>query len=303
MNTNYKDFSNHPVNGLMNNNLVWTLTALSEKYENENFIIKPGSSYDFYTADNPEYNKSKYDPDITYRLNSRGFRSDNFNKDNVSDSILVAGCSNTFGLGLPYDIIWGNLLSKKTNSKDFYNLGVVAGSIPVIVNNCFSFIEEFGKPKAIFILFPSIDRGTVFQDFSTDDSYNKRFMIRTSMNHTSDSPHDQQNNVYQKLSLIKTLEVLCNSLGIPFLWSITEEDCDTLIKQTIKDSSYFKNYISIFNFDAPVKDDQHLKQYKKYWDKSRDGVHLGEQFQRIFSNMLYFYYTKDFPEHTIDVSS
>jgi hypothetical protein len=275
----------------MNDDFIWTLTGLSEKYENENLIIQPNNTYDFYTADNPIYNNSKPDADISYKLNSDGFRCDDFNKENTKDSILVAGCSNTFGLGIPYDVTWGNLLSEKTKSKDFYNLGVVAASIPVIVNNCFNFIEEFGRPKAIFILFPSTDRGTVFQNLSTDREEN--FVLRTDMNDVSSIPKEQKNKIFQKLSLIKNLEILCSSLSIPLFWSITEKDCDRLIKDIIKESNYFKNYQSIFGFDVPVEDDKHLMKYKRYWHQSRDGVHFGEYFSRFFSNLMYFKYNKD----------
>lgn len=296
-----KNFTDHPVNGFMNNDFIWTLTAFTEKYENENLIIKPNNTYDFYTADNPIYNNSKHDPDISYILNNYGFRCDDFNKENIKNSILVAGCSNTFGLGIPYDITWGNLLSNKMQSKNFYNVGVVAASIQTIVNNCFYFIEEFGKPKALFILFPSIARGSTFENLFAEDEV--KFIIRTTMDDTSNRPEEQKNKTFQKLSLIKNLEILCNSLSIPFLWSTTEEDFDILIKDVLKESNYFKNYKSIFNFDEVIKDDKNLRKYKKYWDKSRDGVHFGEQFHRIFSNLMYLNYTKSFPEQTIEVSS
>jgi len=55
---------------------------------------------------------------ITYRINSNGFRSEEFD---TSASIVSLGCSYTAGIGLPENVTWPYLVSQATGLKN-YNL-------------------------------------------------------------------------------------------------------------------------------------------------------------------------------------
>jgi len=74
---------------------------------------------------NPEYreyfrSKGWLDPGaITYRINSDGFRSEEF--DTLAGSIVSLGCSYTIGIGLPENVTWPYLVSHATGLKN-YNL-------------------------------------------------------------------------------------------------------------------------------------------------------------------------------------
>lgn len=64
-----------------------------------------------------DYNKTIYSPDDTivevpYSLNEYGYRSGPFHKDN---EILILGCSQTYGSGLPNEFTWPEIFSKSVD--------------------------------------------------------------------------------------------------------------------------------------------------------------------------------------------
>ncbi len=86
---------------------------------------------------------------IEYNLNSYGYRCDEF-KD---QEILTLGCSQTEGHGLPIDLTWPYLISKKMN-KNYINLAKGGEGAQSQVVKAFKFFEEFYHPKYIFAAFP-----------------------------------------------------------------------------------------------------------------------------------------------------
>jgi len=65
------------------------------------------------------------DRDICYRFNSHGFRSEEF--DDSGNSMISLGCSHTFGIGLPNELIWNSVVSTALGLKN-YNLGIGGSS-------------------------------------------------------------------------------------------------------------------------------------------------------------------------------
>ena len=96
-----------------------------------------------------------------YNLNKHGFRCDDFKKEPVD--FLYAGCSETFGQGGPIEESWAYVLNKKVgNSGPYINLGVPGAGWTEIIANVFTYIENFGAPKNIFVLLPNMERRTVY---------------------------------------------------------------------------------------------------------------------------------------------
>lgn len=91
-------------------------------------------------------------------FNNEGHRGNNFKK-NID--LLYAGCSLTFGSGLPQEVIWGEMFDKNI---EVNNLSYRGGSIVNIVNNIFNYINKYEDPKVILCCFPSSDRIRWFDD-------------------------------------------------------------------------------------------------------------------------------------------
>jgi hypothetical protein len=94
------------------------------------------------------------------KINSSGHRGPEFSK-NID--LLIAGCSQTNGVGIPENKIWGNALAIDLGLS-YNNLSYDSGSIFHIINNIFKYIEKYGKPKTLLCLFPDFYKIRVFID-------------------------------------------------------------------------------------------------------------------------------------------
>lgn len=108
-------------------------------------------------GDNWEY-KNKL---IKYTFNQNGYRCPNWTEISWQDSIVMIGCSNTFGLGLDYTDTAAYLLSQRLNTP-VINLGVVGSSNQLMLFNSIKLLENNVKPKAAIMLFSDTSRYTHF---------------------------------------------------------------------------------------------------------------------------------------------
>lgn len=104
------------------------------------------------------HTKDEYGHDLI--INIDGHRSPHFIK---SVDILGAGCSQTFGTGLPEDNIWLSILAKN-NNKTYNNISYRGGSPFFIVENLFKYFKKYGHPKQIFCIFPDFYRIRTYVD-------------------------------------------------------------------------------------------------------------------------------------------
>ena len=87
---------------------------------------------------------------ISYDLNKDGYRSKEFDG---SAEILTLGCSFTYGLGLPKEMMWAEILSDKLD-KSIANLSQPGDSAEGQVRKAFSYFKKYNNPKIIIGLFP-----------------------------------------------------------------------------------------------------------------------------------------------------
>lgn len=99
------------------------------------------------------YIKEK-DPKHEYTHNSWGCRDKEFE---APVDLLAAGCSMTYGQGVPVEYRWSDVLAKSLGINTA-TLAVPGWSTQSIVNAIMSYIIRFGKPKAIAIWLPDFSR-------------------------------------------------------------------------------------------------------------------------------------------------
>ncbi len=97
-----------------------------------------------------------------YKLNSSSLRSDEFKRGHSGRHILFAGCSVTFGDGIPLEYTWPkmtyNAISKAEPVSGFYNVARPGLTATEIINQIFKYIRLYGNPDTIFICFPDVMR-------------------------------------------------------------------------------------------------------------------------------------------------
>jgi hypothetical protein len=129
--------------------------------EIDNVVRTPSEEF-INAGESAEINKVKFDKSVTYSYNSLGFRSDEFTKDHRGAHILFAGCSETEGVGDILEHCWSYMtykeLSKETDVSGFFNLSKYGWGYDIILSNIMTYINSYGKPDKIFILFPNIGR-------------------------------------------------------------------------------------------------------------------------------------------------
>lgn len=154
---------------------------------------------------------------ITYKLNSHGFRSEEFLPD--QDCIVALGCSFTVGIGLPIESVWPSLVGQALGKK-VYNLAWGGNS----ADTCFRMAEYWIpalKPKAVFMLAPPKARFELLLD-SKMQPY-EIFMPSNEVSFGHDRygeflkhwfSNDDNVNINHKKNKL-AVQALCDNLNIP----------------------------------------------------------------------------------------
>ena len=99
-----------------------------------------------------------------FKLNSQGLRCDEFTKSHEGKThILFAGCSYTFGDGLPLEHIWAyktynHLSSMLGDTSGYFNVATPSASILSISLQILKYTSMYGYPDMLLVMMPDSDR-------------------------------------------------------------------------------------------------------------------------------------------------
>lgn len=135
--------------------------------------IDDGGVFNFYQGDNLENLKEniKKQPEdwkyrtknITYTLNSYGYRTTEFDKISWKDSIVVFGCSNVFGISIDDTETLPYYLSN-FSGRNVVNMGIPASSNELMLYNSLMLKKKYGAPYCVIIIWSGYERSTYFID-------------------------------------------------------------------------------------------------------------------------------------------
>jgi len=205
--------------------------------------------------------------DVSYYINEHGYRSESFKKNN---EVLVLGCSQTYGSGLPNEFTWPEIFSNDTNKK-YSRIAKPGDSINSQVYKAFKYFEEIGNPEIVIALFPMYrleytvlpnkflspgNFGTLEILKSVPESISMAYFNDKDILKFSKIPHDPSYVIpvefclFYNFMFIKMLEQYCDSHNIKFIWHIY--DMDKEIYNYIKTNSKntFKNYLDTVDFKS-----------------------------------------------------
>lgn len=244
---------------------------------------------------------------IDTNVNSYGYRSDEF--ENVSDNFLFSGCSFTWGAGLPDNSSWAYYVNKSLGGERFHSLAQSGNSAENIIDNIYRFIRQFGKPKAVIVLFPNLQRFSVYN--KTDDGVSYLSYLFHDHNPDYHPLLDSQEDLdfinkkvflpeyleYSFLNRVKQLEEYLEAIGVPFYWSTWNYNVSTIIDETS-----FKGYIPmsgyIYGDNIPLELREKVFSYlknnmpqpgeEKYWLEAADGPvpHPGIGEQKFYAENI-----------------
>lgn len=227
---------------------------------------KTKDSDDVYIVDN----------DNDYFINELGFRG----KIKNSPEIIATGCSFTFGLGVPEDGVWTNILGDQIRT-DILNLGVPGHTVKKICELTIRYISKFEKPKTVLAFFPGFFRGMMIEDInfytsSRNMTQNKQNKVEKQSSFYPIIHYDRSENlmwfkktdgpkflkskdkgvtymenvlsphqlISDAIDSISTLQDFCNSHGIKLYWSTWDIPTSILMDTLLKIPDFkLKNYI------------------------------------------------------------
>ena len=246
-----------------------------------------------------------------YDINGQGYRSPEFKKDVDSSSILVAGCSVTFGEGLFYKDMWSEHLTR-TIKKDVFNLSSSGRSIANIIDDIIFFIEEYGRPRIIMMLLPETQRYH-FWTFNkvkkliidrNDHDYKKILNSYSTYELTdgnksiikNDDELDAVGRVFNydtrhsdMITRLYQFEKYMEAIGVPLIYTSWDEPTEIFLWTSKKIKGFFpytKKYKEPYveeHYDAYTEEEKDL------WLEAADkpNPHPGILFQKSFANAFY----------------
>ena len=149
------------------------------------------------------------DNHFTYEFNSHGFRCKEFTG---NPSIMFLGCSFTMGMGLPVNLIWPELLSRRLNLQ-CVNLGIAGSSADTAFRLCHGWLDKINPTTVIFMNPPGIRcelvTDNVIKNVDIEDPSTKDF--------TKLWISDDNNNYFNSEKNTLAMKMLCADKGVRFI--------------------------------------------------------------------------------------
>lgn len=234
------------------------------------------TTFDFYSIDDLKYAGEWGEP-FTYVVNQHGFR---FEEIPTETDLAVFGCSFTFGLGLPKEMLWHNILAKELNLS-YLNFGMCGASIKSIID-VFCIVSKHIKIKRAIFLLPSLMRTQLAKTHPSKDTVDYLSAIPGHNSH------------------------LCNSYGLDtesYYKSLPEEELQKDAKEAVYLSEYIAQHRNIdIYYNSWDPDTQKLLKSMKlkngvvvpdWWtpdylqgDVARDKMHPGPNHHKYWANEI-----------------
>ena len=216
---------------------------------------------------------TEVDPHNSYRLNSYGYRDAEYTG---PVDIIAAGCSQTFGQGVPEQWRWSNLLGEKLNMS-VATVALPGWSAMGAINGVMSYILNYGKPKIVALYLPDFFRfdyvrnpRILFDDVDVDVSEREDPEYRIDIGHSmhvkklpriSKRPHrtehviNPESTVFFNGQILKFFLEYCKEADIEVVWS----SWDGAVKELV-------DYIKNIKFNAETEKPRGIIDFSGYVD-------------------------------------
>lgn len=241
-----------------------------------NYKIFKRSLYDMSKIDTgPQTIPEKDALPVKYMMNSHGYRCDEFN----NQKILTLGCSQTEGHGLPVELTWPYLISKKMNA-EYINLAKGGDGAQGQVTKTFQFFKDFYHPEYIFAVFPlgRIEIPAIKDVFYSKNKQDKNFMFQeneitrailhnhklekfSKMPHIAEDVLPEEFAIFYNILFIRMLSQYCKSNNIKFIWTYYKDTTTNILPFGDSVDGYFDfdSYLDFESFESNPALDCHTE--------------------------------------------
>jgi hypothetical protein len=231
-----------------------------------------------------------------YKLNTLGYRSKEIKK----VPVVFAGCSITFGVGVPIDGVWSTIVGEELGV-EYINLGVPGWSPQAIVDNLFKYFYKFGNPEIVFVTFPDYHRMILTSNRSfcrVEPHSEDDFLVKVqdavlpltptySRKKYAKKPYQFTDFITPEYALlqafrsINSLITYCKGANIKLVWSTWDSETNEIIdivKNTWNSESYSGYVHSNYPFNGDLNKNELI-------DENYSGCH-GEYISRYQENFF-----------------
>lgn len=171
-----------PISTSKNSNTCDNVIGTASPYKIPNYLSNPdcpftkiypmiGGKFEWMQGDNEKnFKKNKtlagdnwkyLTKSITYTINSDGYRAPEWKNVDWKNSIVLFGCSCTYGIGVSDEETIAYHL-EKLSGRPVINLGVPSGSNSLMIQNAINLLEFYGSPYAVANIWSTTDRFRFF---------------------------------------------------------------------------------------------------------------------------------------------
>ena len=140
--------------------------------------------------------------EVTYTVNSYGYRTKEFNDIDWKESIVMFGCSNTFCTAVNDNHTVSYFLEKLTG-RPVINMGIPGSNVFTTYYTSLSIKTKFPTPFAVLMNFTSLDRFSIIEEYmiSLYGSWNMHLCPEINLSEKSSIKHDTvlRNILYAKM--------------------------------------------------------------------------------------------------------
>jgi hypothetical protein len=224
-----------------------------------------------------------FTPDLyTYSYNKHNFRSIEFSSD---VDILTAGCSFTFGMGLPFEYTWSQQLQKQLPNKKIATLSWPGYSIQKIISYIFRYFKSIGHPKMIICNFPDFYRFLFLNKYNygimnyySGILQNPSFSKKIKKQIEESCPSDYW-GYYINYEYIFMLEQYCDSNNIKLIWSTWSN----VGSNKNEDRNFFYSVFPNGDLKKEIVKDENFKNTFKYFYQDYESLN----FYKLNSKILF----------------
>lgn len=255
----------------------WPGTA----YGGSTFWHSPDTEQNYYERGNKTYGPK----DITYDLNTFGYRSQEINLQSKNCKIMFVGCSFTFGAGLPLEEVWTsqltNMIEDHYNVKvEQHNFGQPAHGIDTFARIVYQ-VAPVLRPNLVAILMTTPFRQAINIDWDNQTPFIATYRDEQFANIWKGfvNIHTDAQAFFEYVRNFNFIQSVLKTLRIPVLWQVPANFEDWFSRHDICWHEYFDTDCIIDasclnNFDFGV-------------DRARDGCHPGVATNRMIAEKFY----------------
>lgn len=222
---------------------------------------------------------------ITYEINEHGYRTTAIVNNKVADKTIACfGCSNTFGIGLPWAETWPAILQQNLSSEYIVkNYGVPGASNDMISRLIHNYLS-YNKPDAICCYLPEISRAELYSDKAYKNFFpydmggiDSKFKLDKNDLKAFQQLYSVESCVYNFIKNFKFIEAMCMQHDVKLYWYTWSGYFLFLKPEVINKHLNIEKMITVFDNCQTNTLARCVEYYKMNAKKARDNLHIGKK--------------------------